>query len=273
MEFSILFNWKIYWAQGSNNKSFNWQQLLQVCGNIIKKFLLKLLLIKKTKIPILSEEEISTLIEIKEALHPIVIASNSLCKSKTNLTSASRVIQFINSKLSSLRSRFAQTLLKNFNARMDQRLNKESSRMANFLNKSSSSINSPECISSLEKIYNRLFSIQSEEQSAKESIQSLENLEDELSNLIDGTKNNKEADLKKILEFYSENTLSDQRIEQLKATINSIQPTSVNPERTFSMSGWICNKVRNRMSSELLSAITFLKYNFEIEWKVRKLFF
>ena len=111
---------------------------------------------------------------------------------------------------------------------MDQRLNKESSSMANFLNKSSSSINFPECISSLEKIYNRLYSIQSDEQFAEKSIQSQENLEDELNNLIGGTKNDKAADLKKILEFYSENNLSDQRIEQLKAAINSIQPTSVN---------------------------------------------
>ena len=82
--------------------------------------------------------------------------------------------------------------------------------------------------------------------------------------LIDRTVKPNESCLDKILQFYQENNLVDRRIQQLKAAINSIQPTSVNPERTFSMSGWVSNKIRNRMSSELLTAIVFLNYNYEI---------
>ena len=71
--------------------------------------------------------------------------------------------------------------------------------MANFINKSTN-ISNPDCIASLEKLYNRLFN-QPEEIIVQKTIRSPENLKNELMELIDGTVKPNESCLDKILQF------------------------------------------------------------------------
>ena len=55
---------------------------------------------------------------------------------------------------------------------------------------------------------------------------------------------------------------NDKDIKMLADSVATIQPTSVNPERAFSIAGFFCSKIRSRMGSDLLGALVLLKYNF-----------
>ena len=57
-------------------------------------------------------------------------------------------------------------------------------------------------------------------------------------------------------------TVDVQRICDLINPLESIQPTSLNCKRVFSLAGWVNSKVRNRIAPELLDFIIFIKANF-----------
>ena len=54
-----------------------------------------------------------------------------------------------------------------------------------------------------------------------------------------------------------------QRLELLDKALRTIKPTSVEPERAFSIMGYFCTKLRNRMSDETLDAMVFLRQHYK----------
>ena len=49
-------------------------------------------------------------------------------------------------------------------------------------------------------------------------------------------------------------------MESLYQAFNNINPSTVNVEQVFSICGFIKNKPRNRMCSDLLDAIIFIRF-------------
>ena len=48
------------------------------------------------------------------------------------------------------------------------------------------------------------------------------------------------------------------RFQVVFAALLSIKPTSTEPERAFSIMGYSCTKIRNRLSDETLDAMVFM---------------
>jgi hypothetical protein len=51
-------------------------------------------------------------------------------------------------------------------------------------------------------------------------------------------------------------------LEECYKALKTIKPTSVESERAFSVSGYLCTKVRNRFNSDTLSTLCFLRHLF-----------
>ena len=66
---------------------------------------------------------------------------------------------------------------------------------------------------------------------------------------------------KSLLELVENHNIQDSRLVKLIDCLKSLQPTSVNPERAFSLAGWFLSKRRSRMSGQLLDALLFFKEN------------
>ena len=49
------------------------------------------------------------------------------------------------------------------------------------------------------------------------------------------------------------------RFQVVFAALLSIKPTSTEPERAFSIMGYFCTKIRNRLSDEALDAMVFMR--------------
>ena len=53
------------------------------------------------------------------------------------------------------------------------------------------------------------------------------------------------------------------RLDKMNKTLLTIKPTSVEPERAFSIMGYFHTKLRNRLSDEALDAMVFLRQHYK----------
>jgi len=60
------------------------------------------------------------------------------------------------------------------------------------------------------------------------------------------------------------------RFQVLFAALLSIKPTSTEPERAFSIMGYFCTKIRNRLSDEALDAMVFMRQYLKNQRKLHK---
>ena len=92
------------------------------------------------------------------------------------------------------------------------------------------------------------------------------NLDDEYSKFLDKSNMpSKEVStltsIKKEMNFYEScsNKNKPEKLEILDKALLTIKPTSVEPERAFSIMGYFLTRLRNRMSDETLDAMVFLR--------------
>lgn len=64
------------------------------------------------------------------------------------------------------------------------------------------------------------------------------------------------------LAFYDKSNVLGTNLKLLKSALNSIQPTSTECERVFSLSSLFCTKIKSRLSDESLNNLCFLKSYF-----------
>lgn len=64
------------------------------------------------------------------------------------------------------------------------------------------------------------------------------------------------------LAFYEKSNVLGKNLELLKSALNSIQPTSTECERVFSLSSHFCTKIKSRLSDNSLNNLCFLKSYF-----------
>jgi hypothetical protein len=64
------------------------------------------------------------------------------------------------------------------------------------------------------------------------------------------------------LKLYEATGVQTPNLTKLDNGLKTIQPTSKDNERTFSVAGNFSTKLRNSMKFPILNALVFLKYNF-----------
>ena len=59
--------------------------------------------------------------------------------------------------------------------------------------------------------------------------------------------------------FESNPTDRPERLQKLYNALLTVKPTSVEPERAFSIMNYFCTKLRNRMHDSVLDALVFVR--------------
>lgn len=216
----------------------------------------------------LNDTEIESLENIASTLKPVMIGVTKLCKQNCTLIDADKIIQFILENVKADANVYARIFRSNFEKRIESRRNKEVSSLLTYIMKEPKQYlleycSNEEIIDFALKLMRDLNLDCDEPDNAGEICNIDENdMESILDSRLKSKKTKHEmADLEIILKFIEKNEINDKRIEQLIKALQSFQPTSVNPERCFSLSGWFQCKRRNRISPELLDSLIFLKEN------------
>ena len=66
--------------------------------------------------------------------------------------------------------------------------------------------------------------------------------------------------IKMEMNCFAQTGIKGKMLTFIDSAVNTVRPSSIEPERTFSTAGRTQNKVRNRMSTKLLDAIIVLRY-------------
>ena len=221
----------------------------------------------------MNDNEYTLLEEISKALKPVYIGVNSLCKENVNVIDGDKIVAFISNKLAAMNSPFARTLHDKFKTRINNRRSVGIASLLTHLTKQEKLPNFD--YHSLDEIADlgiKLFERLKFEIDENESIIEVDNDEPlegdtrendlNMQGELDAMLNKKPLQKSESLQgaIISANN-DDVRIQVLIETLKSMNVTSVNPERAFSIAGWINAPRRSRMGAKLLDAIVFLKYN------------
>lgn len=229
--------------------------------------------IKPKKIEILTENELSLLQKLSNALKPVYIASIRMGRNHVNLGTADKILVFMLEKLEALHDNpYAETIITELKARIIERRNSNLSYLCGTLNKDvkiddlSDYLRNPsfnEMVEYAEKLYNRLFTQKNLEESLviediEEEPKSVEQqLEDYINKKVEY---NKDSFKSSFLNFRLTGII-DEKLMDLKSAVNSVHPSSILPERLFSLAGNFVRVRRNRIQSDLLDALIILRGN------------
>lgn len=72
-------------------------------------------------------------------------------------------------------------------------------------------------------------------------------------------QSNASIDLKKEFQFYDRNQKRTPLLDKLYEALSTVQPTSTQSERNFSLAGGFVTKLRTRLKDEHVNALCFLK--------------
>lgn len=229
--------------------------------------------------------------EISDALEPVVFLIKTFSKEKFDYSKSEDVLCFVLKKLSKAKnSDLAKTLFESIVARIKQRRNGVLATSIKFLNGKLSFRETNDhldysdketTLKFLEDQYERLFgdddstpdyvtdedsitieeSDQDDEEDQDGSEEQQKTIEEELEEYVQ-SKKMKTADskdsLRAELEKFIMNKTLGSKLRRLKAALESVQVTSTNAERCFSIAGNFCRKRRNRIGCLLLNSLVIL---------------
>lgn len=69
------------------------------------------------------------------------------------------------------------------------------------------------------------------------------------------------SSIKKDMNYYEKTKNLPSNLQSIKQILNFIPPTSIEPERTFSLCNYFLTKVRNRLSDKSINTLVSLKNN------------
>ena len=232
------------------------------------------------KIEFLHETELSTLQNLADALEIVYVGTVRLGKDHVDLGTTDKILQFILVKLSNLNNNpFSEILYREIKKRVKERRNSMMHYLCGILNRDihvddhSNFFDNPgfeSAIGYAESLYLRLFGDEEAEKSEIVEIppQSMplesfetKTLAEELQELISKKgKYNGYSFTNSFINFQTTGIL-DARLQKLKSAINSVQPSSILPERLFSLAGNFIRVRRNRIQPDLLDSLMILKCN------------
>ena len=237
-----------------------------------------------------SDSEIRMLQNMVEVLEPVKAAVDQLSARNINLLHADAVFKYLLEKVGGSSGLLRAAMLAAIEKRFCERRPKELLDVLNFLH-NPDSIHQPQDLvvfkmeskkkikETIAKLYELLYSNTSEDDTSAEVPW---NEADESASVTDD-ESDEEPDAKRIkkavekvnesaavptvrettlyqdLKIWEANKNRSDRLRKLYESLQSIQPTSVEPERAFSACGRILSKIRSRMGDALLDAIHVLK--------------
>lgn len=230
-----------------------------------------------------SQENLCTLKYLLAVLEPLEKAVIELSKENSNLLIAEGTMKFVFSKLRKIGTPLALQMLFELKKRIDERRITPLISLLMFLNNASYARTNEDFQYSSkivikaygEKIYARLFPVLNAEDSNSEINQAAhqsssdEDVDDRLDKsifnfLLPPKENlNPKMNLAKELKIMEGSAgIRTLNLEALYQALLTIKPTSVSCERTFSVAGNFCTKIRSSLSPTTLSNLVYLKYHF-----------
>lgn len=237
-----------------------------------------------------SDHDTDILEEIVSVLEPARAATVELSNSSINLLVGQGILEFLLTESAAARSRhcasfLAQNFLEALEIRIKSRRNAELGTLIMYLNnhdlfKDGHSLEMSTKSAAVKlgiEIMNRIFPNIDEDESSQQiltpqsshvsvSLSMQERLKLAIGSARAGKSQHFGApakdDAKKLFEQYDRRRIRGPQLDKLFDALCSIQPTSTQSERNFSLAASVATLKRNRLSSEKLSAIMFLKCYF-----------
>lgn len=233
----------------------------------------------------LTENEVSNLIEIINVLEPVEILVNELSRRSTNLLAADVSIEFTLRHLRSLKTDISSRMVTALKERLGgpRRNNSLVSLIKYLYNSNVHSIKNDDffkmatksdiaatCLKILSKSQNDEESSDSEdleeETQQPEEMDYKKQMQKSIANYLSTTKQNNLktlsiAAIKRDMNYYEANHSLPNNLSILKNLLSSVPPTSIEPERTFSLTDFFITKRRCRLSDASINALIFLKTN------------
>ncbi|XP_073820237.1 uncharacterized protein [Musca autumnalis] len=211
-------------------------------------------------------------------LNPIKEAVEALSRRDTNLLVADAVLSVLCDQLATIDHFISKELLESIQSRISSRRDHKLISLMKYLRDAdsldSSNVPKRELRAYAEQLYGRLFNTINLETEPRNENDLLEHgndtsfgnkLKEAIANAKanpNKSKPNHKVFFRKEIALYEVSKSRTNKLENLYNALLSIKPTSVECERTFSIAGNFCTKIRNRMSSELLNALVILKSYF-----------
>ena len=209
------------------------------------------------------------------------LAVNNLSKRNATLIDLEKIIKFTTTKLTAIGTPLAKTFLDAFEKRMLERRNAKLIHVIKYLENPSfikekkdqcgEKIVRKDIETMILQLWQRLFPKKNVEvpSEADQNIpndisDNFDNLADEFKNFDDNQYDEVEvselsAIQKEMRCFEADPKNRPIRFQVVFAALLSIKPTSTEPERAFSIMGYFCTKIRNRLSDEALDAMVFMR--------------
>lgn len=210
---------------------------------------------------------------IHDALEPVNEAILTLSKHNSNLMVAEIAVKFIYQRLKESKTKLANDLADAVLKRYQERRNKEIVSLLFFLHTQDvpkSTIGFEySSRSTIKRTANdlmlRLFpENKSQETEPKETtdLNSFSNIQEGINQLSQQSAKKVDINLDKDLKLFECTGERSNRLSNLHKALMTIKPTSTVCEQNFSVAGSFKTKLRNRMSSEKLNILVWLKYFF-----------
>lgn len=231
-----------------------------------------------------SDDEITLLQDLVNALEPLELAITRLSGQETTLKMADDILMFTATALSDLKTELGDSLKDSFMSRMIERRNHEVMHLVWYLHDANYASNNKDdffgqkikksCIMNLTvQLIERLFPQESrqEQEIEVEIVQEADadiSLNQRLNNYLKGSSSSSakpnmkvEQLVKKAMALYeaSGNLNETKILLMLKDALSSIPPTSTEPERSFSSLGLFATKLRSLLSDASIDNLVFLR--------------
>ena len=238
------------------------------------------------------EQELDILTDIVDALEPVKLAAEALCRKNATLLTTEGIFKFLiiklNQKKSSLCIRMKDTVLKRFIERRQSNLislykylsnsdclhKVEEHKIFNMLSKTVLQITAKSLLSRLFPTKDIEILDQVERgkgrKEAEEQLSLQEELEEAIEHSAKKQRHNSNVEFKAIskeMMVFEATSKRTANLELLFNALETIPPTSVESERAFSAAGLFVTKIRSRMSDDLLDTLYFLKAHFLLKNK------
>ena len=232
-----------------------------------------------------SEEEFVFIQQLCDILNPIKLTSDALCRNDATLLSADAALEWLVKKLSQDKSSLGPKIHGSILNRIRQRRNPVLVALTKFLHNGQGfqesdfmgvKVTEKNVFQMAEQLFERLdfsTSLQNqnrdeEEINVSEKTEEELDIKSELQKAIDNSLCNEKSSTAKYtitadLKLHESQKQKTNKLDLLYNALLTIKPTSVEAERTFSVSGNFATKIRSTLNSETLSALVCLKCHFK----------
>lgn len=255
-----------------------WTSTLRMCKRFVKlKFSINEALHELGKSP-LPDSHFAVLDLVDKILSPAALVIFELSKKTSTLLTAEGSLKFLFESLDEMSHPLAKKLLDTLKEKVLPRRNKAVVSLLYFLHngvypKKSKHLDyctKEETKNFAEKLNTLLFEKherveESDDESPEEaaSTDSQSKLQSAINDIMNAKKKSSQKTIKvEMNSFEGSSSPRSTRLEKLYQALLTIKPTSTASERVFSVSSFICTRIRNAMSPKLLHVLVFLRYYF-----------